>query len=132
MNWAGRRVSVTVNGVHNDARLRFKVAISCSVEIEAEGGVALTGVGPDLFEALTRVRRELEGRGMMVVCQGARTNVFPSALQRQAVRGRRAYVLEFPPTATKPQVVDIFDPADPAEIGTVAEQLQCYSRWLSS
>ena len=47
--------------------------------------------GPDLFEALQAVRRRLEDAGMLLCCQGARADVFPSGMSRQMGGGRRAY-----------------------------------------
>jgi hypothetical protein len=48
----------------------------------ADGSV-VEAVGADLFSALETVRRRLEAEGMLVCCQGARPDVFPSGMARQ-------------------------------------------------
>lgn len=92
---------------------------------------SVTGRGADLFAALRDARRQLEP-AIYIACNGARRDVYPSAMQRQATKGRRAYVLTLPRTKGRPQVVDIFERADGADIATVDDQLEWFKRWSSS
>src|SRR5580658_4333223 len=76
----------------------------------------------DLFECLIKVRLHLEGHGLLLCCQEARPNVFPSGLNRQMSNGRLAYPLRRMPPFTDNDLVDIFKPAEPSEVGTVEQQ----------
>lgn len=81
----------------------------------------------DLFEGLKALRRKVESLGGAVLCQGSRPNVWPSGMTRDMCAGGRAYVIE--PGKTPADLVNIFDPADRTEIGTVAEQEAEYKKW---
>ena len=41
-----------------------------------------TVTGPDMFEALVGVRRQLEPDGLMIAVQGARRDTYPSGMAR--------------------------------------------------
>jgi hypothetical protein len=41
-----------------------------------------TATGPDMFEALVRLRRQLEPDGLMIAVQGARRDTYPSGMAR--------------------------------------------------
>lgn len=132
MIWTEVELAVVDRGEVQPARVRFAADGTCFVEVVLGSGEVISGDGSDLFEALSAARRRLELSGLLVVCNGARRNVFPSPMLRQAVAGRRAYVLEIPRTADRPPVVDIFEPAEAREVCTVDEQLAWHSQWLAS
>ncbi|MBB5805526.1 hypothetical protein F4560_005294 [Saccharothrix ecbatanensis] len=97
-----------------------------------------TATGPDAFEALVRLRRQLEPEGWAVVVQGARRDTWPSGMARDMGGGLKVYVLRpGGPTATDEDLVDTFadipgGQADPAGlIGTVAEQEACRDAWFA-
>jgi hypothetical protein len=128
---------VTVPAIRGDERLasriRFAVDDVCLVEVWAGDDIDARGEGPDLFEALVSARRELEARDVLVGCNGARRDVFPSPMLRQAVRGRRAYVLTLPRTTARPPTVDVFAAApDLTFLATVDEQRAWFDRWRQS
>ena len=115
------------------SRIRFAVDDVCVVEIRVGDDINARGEGPDLFEALVSARRELEARDVLIGCNGARRDVFPSAMLRQAAQGRRAYVLSMPRTTARPPTVDIFAAApDLSAVATVDEQRAWFDRWLQS
>jgi hypothetical protein len=83
------------------------------------------------FVALQKMRLELGKRNALLMCKGARTDVYPSGGQMsgvgalQLVMGRRA--------KTPDDVVNIFDPEDDvSKLGTVDEQKAYYSQWVES
>lgn len=92
--------------------------------------VGRTFVGGDLFDAMIALREELETVGGKLLCAGARRDVWPSGMSRSMGSARKAYVLEL----GKPGVilVDIFEPAEPANIGTVKEQSDFRQRWVAA
>ena len=132
MSWEETTVPAVRGGKMTTCQVRFTAGSKCLVEVQA-GDVTSTGVGPDLFEALAQARCDLESHDVQLGCNGARRNVFPSAMQRQATQGRRAYVLTIPRTAAKPPVVDIFAAApDLSALATVEEQRAWFDRWRQS
>ena len=127
-----RNVPAIVDGRVTESRLRFEVGDVCRVEVRVQD-VAVAGEGSDLFEALTAARRGLEARDIQLGCNGARVDVFPSGMLRQAAAGRRAYVLPIPRVTVKPPLVDIFDLApEGSNLATVDEQREFFDRWLHS
>ena len=52
-----------------------------------------TATAPDMFEALVRLRRQLEPDGLTVAVQGARRDTYPSGMARDMGGGMRVYVL---------------------------------------
>ena len=88
--------------------------------------------GRDLFEALIALRYTLEAKGAALLCAGARRDVFPSGMQRDMAGGRKAYVIRLGVHATVKNIVDIFDPADAAQVTSVSEQRAFFEEWLKS
>lgn len=70
---------------------------------------------------------------MQLACNGARLDVWPSGMLRQAGYGRRAYVLTMPPSAARTSTVDIFEPAPKSSaLATVDEQREWFRRYWNS
>ena len=86
----------------------------------------------DLFEALILMRLDLEGQGFKLLCEGARPNVMASGMSRSMSGGRKAYVLQLGRPSGLSNLVDIFESANPEDIGTVAQQKDFYEEWLRS
>lgn len=115
------------------SRIRFAAGDVCIVEVRIGDDLDLRAEGPDLFEALASVRRDLEGHGVVLACNGSRRDVFPSQMLRQASAGRFAYELTMPRSAARPPVVDIFAPApQSAVLASVDDQRAWFDRWRNS
>ena len=111
------------------AHVRLEVGEVCRVEVLLPD-LRISGDGPDLFEALVSVRRQLEPWRITLVCNGARRDVYPSPMLRQSASGRRAYVLTLPRTSARPKTVDIFDEAPVGSVlVTVDEQRAAFDEW---
>jgi hypothetical protein len=78
--------------------------------------------GVDLFDCLLSLRENLESRGFLLCCQGARKNVSPSGMTRQMTNGRLAYVLLPDRQVSDDDLVDIFAPAACRDVASIAEQ----------
>jgi hypothetical protein len=92
----------------------------------------LTGHGRDLFDAFADLRRHLEPRNWAVAVNGARRDTYPSGMARDMGGARRVYILQLGHPASRENLVNIFGDADPALLGTVAQQQQHYTDWLRS
>jgi len=119
----GTRAATVNYGPHGD---------QCHLELTLDDGRAFTASGGDYFACLVSIRRELEAEGIVVCCQGARKDVWPSGMARDMAVGLQAYVLTIGRAPLRHEVVAIFDPADPRLIGTVAEQEHYFKLWWSS
>jgi hypothetical protein len=101
------------------------------VEVELDDGRTFAADHELLFSALLEVRRSLEPLGMTLLCQGARRDIWPTGIPVD--RGTRTeaslHVFGLPPSAE--QFVDIFDPADAADVGAIAEQKAHREGWLA-
>lgn len=86
----------------------------------------------DLFEALREMRKELEDAGYQLLCAGARPDVAPSGMSRDMGGGRKAYVLHLSKPGSRDDMVDIFDAAEPASVGTVQQQREYFEKWKAS
>ena len=84
----------------------------------------------DLYKAMQALREYLEARGCQLLCAGARPDVVPSAMSRSMGGGRQAYVVRLGSQPT--ELVDIFDYAEPALVGTVQQQREYVEAWCAS
>ena len=95
-------------------------------------GETFVGEGAELFSALVDIRRKLDSRRILLLCAGARLDVYPSRMSRQARYGRNAYALTLGQPATRENMTDIFASALVAQIATPEAQLGFYESWLVS
>lgn len=99
------------------------------VEISFDGET-VAGAGGDCFDALMEARRLLEPRGVLVCLEGARKDVWPSAMARSMDAGRKAYRMTLGKQALNSDLVDIF--AEAPAPASIAEQ-EAYRRlWFES
>lgn len=133
MTWEEAHLSAIRAGQRVAALVRFSEGEVCVVDVTVDGGPTFHGEGLDLFHALESARLLLEARGLLLSCNGARRNVYPSSALRQMSNGRSAYVLTLPRTTTEPPVVDVLAAApDSADLATVADQREWFERWTFS
>jgi hypothetical protein len=86
----------------------------------------------DLFNALQEMRKDLESAGCQLLCAGARPDVTPSGMSRSMGGGRKAYIVHLGSPASRTEMVDIFDYAEPAVVGTVQQQRDYIRAWYES
>jgi len=78
------------------------------------------------FFALVEIRKELEIVGGLLMCNGARRDVYPSGM---SMSGVMAYVLVLGKQAGSP--ISIFDPCkDVKKLSTIAEQKNHWNTWI--
>ena len=90
----------------------------------------ITKVATDFFEALCLIRQELENENILILCNGARKDVYPSSMGRQMGMGLKAYVHELGKNTNN--IVKIFEKADLELISSVSEQKEFYYKWLET
>jgi hypothetical protein len=92
--------------------------------------IAITEV--DYFEAMCRIREELEKKEFLPQCYGASKNVFPSGMSRSMGDGLQAHRHRLGSKGTMSDLVSIFATGEDVEAVTVAEQGRFHEEWLES
>jgi hypothetical protein len=91
-----------------------------------------TATAPDMFEALVRLRRQLEPDGLAVAVQGARRDTYPSGMARDMGGGMKVYIMRPGLAARREDLVATLDDADPGQIATVDEQHAYAREWQAA
>jgi len=86
----------------------------------------------DYFEALCRIREQLEVYHLRPFCYGASRNVFPSGMGRDMGSGLVAYKLRMGLQRKPEDMVSIFDSGADVDPVSVEEQRSFFESWISS
>jgi Clp amino terminal domain, pathogenicity island component len=100
-------------------------------ELEWSGPAIEVGAH-DMFEALARIREQVEPQGWFVAVQGSRLDTFPSGMQRDMGGGLSVYVLRMGEPVRLGDVVETLAEADPSTLATVAAQRDHAMAWTRS
>ncbi len=126
-----RDVIVIRNGQNEQTRVRGWLAgydgpvPTYRIELAVREGNYIcpyTATGPDMFEALVRLRRQLEPDGLMIAVQGSRGDTYPSGMARDMGGGMRVYVMRSGRSAGPDDLVETLDDASPDQLATVDQQ----------
>jgi len=90
-----------------------------------------TATGPDMFEALVRLRRQLEPDGLLIAVQGSRRDTYPSGMARDMGGGRQIYVVHPGRRADSDDLVGTVADAPSNLLATVDEQRAFWNAWLA-
>jgi hypothetical protein len=90
-----------------------------------------TATAPDMFEALVRLRRQLEPDGLRVAVQGSRRDTYPSGMARDMGGGMMVYVMRPGLPAHPEDVMETLGDAPLDQVATVDEQRACFEAWLA-
>ena len=88
--------------------------------------------GDNYFDALIKLREELEKLNIKLLCKGCCKNVYPSGMLLCMGVGRNAYTLTYGEQAKMDSLVDIFDSCSIDEYSTIEEQLEYFEEWTCS
>jgi hypothetical protein len=108
----------------------YKPSISAQLKIPDEPSASF--YGDDLFECMKSIRTYLEARSILLLCNGARVDGYPSQMSRQMGQARRVYIHTMGRQTTREDLVDIFAEAPADKIGSVAAQKAYHDDWLRS
>lgn len=103
-----------------------------SMVAEAASTGVLTIEAANLFEALVKLRLELERYGCLLLCNAARKDAYPSRMLLEMGGGRKVYLLHQGKQALKEDIVDVLGSVTREQVGTVQEQRAEYEKWLRS
>ena len=88
--------------------------------------------GENFFDASLTLRKELEKRNMLILCNGAAENVYPSTMQLAMGDGRLAYKMYLGQQARMVDLVDIFEYDKSLDFVSVETQLKFYDKWIKN
>jgi len=125
-------IKLSVSNSEIDGALEVYFESPLRLELSSSDGRSWHATGPDLFETLKALRAEASHSGTLVLCAGARKDVYPSRMSRQMGHARKAYVLRLGQPATQNDLIDIFASASAEQIATVPDQEAFYREWLAS
>lgn len=90
-----------------------------------------TATASDMFEALVRLRQQLEPHGWMIAVQGARRDAYPSGMARDMGGGMKIYVMCPGRAASMDDLVETLADAPVEQLSTVADQRAYWEAWLA-
>lgn len=102
-----------------------------SLELICESGHIKT-TAPTFWHALCNARLQLEEQNLRILCNGALTNVYPSAMALDMALGYKAYKTILGHHTTRNDLVVIFDEVLEGDFGTVEEQKEFAAKWRES
>jgi hypothetical protein len=115
------------DGSASSIRIEITTGETCRINFDSK-----SFEGSDLFAALTALRVRLESANRRIACNGARPDVFPSGMAREMSKGRKAYILRIGDRPKREDLVDIFEPADFSQLGSVDDQQAFVNLWKKS
>ena len=124
-------VPCIINGRSVDAVLEIEDADCCKIRLKAED-ITLFSEDDNYFYALIKLRKELEPKGIKLLCLGCARNVFPSPMILDMGDAIRAYKLTMGKQAKMADLVCIFDPCKLEDYATIEEQEAFYEAWIKS
>ncbi len=104
----------------------------CRIQLYGEHVELTHFEGEDLFVCLTNIRLELEKKGFLVACNGAREDVYPSGMSRQMSLGSVAYITSLGNPTQRKNLVNIFEPTLVDKVTSVGAQKEYHEKWLKS
>lgn len=123
---------LTSSGQISEHALEYGFDPPWFVELHLNGLPQARFEGGDLFDAVCKVRIQLETLGIRMLCNGSRVDAYPSRMARDMGGAASLYLLTKGEQARIDNLVAIFDEAPVETIGTVEDQRSYYSDWLSS
>lgn len=125
------KISLFQNGdiKHGEINIEeFETNVKMTLKIDSNKNYSSTETFP--FVALTKIRQQLEMEGIVIMCKGARKDVYPSG---RMLVGYNAYMLKLGKQAENNEIVSIFDEeVDLDAISSPQSQEEFYNTWLKS
>lgn len=121
----GKAEIVNVTGAAGEERLEFVLEVAShpfSIKVLEPGHLAsIETTGGDVRNCFFDLRRQLEAHGILLCCMGARPDVWASGMLSQFTDGRMAYLHKEGVRPSRADEVDIFAPADAADVVTMEQ-----------
>jgi hypothetical protein len=86
----------------------------------------------DLYEALQKIREQLNKNNMDILVNGSRKNIICSPMMRDMSQGSSVYIIRPRITARPEDIVSTFDPIEKEDLATIDEQRIFQKKWKGS
>ncbi|MYW14933.1 hypothetical protein GT039_04840 [Streptomyces sp. SID2955] len=123
--------AVDAGGAARSVRVTHSQAEPWRVAAQVAGGLTYEGEGQDLFEALGRVREQMQQDALLLCCNGSRRNARPSPAM-SAAGAEFVYLMPAYRLMTVRDIHPLFAPAPAEKVVGVKEQTEYYVTKLSS
>ena len=115
-----------------EARLNiFRDINNTKIDFELDD-LKFTKNADDYFAALIEIRKELEPKGIKLLCKGCSRNVYPSNMSIEMGGGWIAYEMKMGKEVEREDHVCIFDACTLEEYATIEEQLLFFEQWYEN
>jgi hypothetical protein len=104
----------------------------CRISLEQGTEARIAESEEDFFEALKRLRLDLEKTGTLLHCFGASENVYPSGMQKSMGPAILAYKMRIGSPTSRHDIVNIFEADETVVPSTVEQQERFRQRWIDS
>ena len=102
------------------------------IEIDAFGKNFYSKERSNLFDCLIDIRNVFSELNWLILCNGAREDVYPSGMRRQMNKGLFAYQLTFGKAVAQSDLVDIFQECSEERVVTPEKQKAYFDEWFNS
>lgn len=102
------------------------------IEIDTFGEKFYSKEHSNLFDCLIDIRDIFSELNWLILCNGAREDVYPSGMRRQMNKGLLAYQLTFGKAVDQSDLVDIFQECSEERIVTPEKQKAYFEEWFNS
>ena len=124
----GSRVpaKVTADEIYVEDKEIYRISLEQGTEVRVAESEE------DFFEALKRLRLDLEKTGALLRCFGASENVYPSGMQKSMGPAILAYRMRIGFSTSRQDIVNIFEADETVVPSTVEQQERFRQRWMDS
>jgi len=132
MNEEIKTIDIIDGDIHKKASIQLKENdLLCILEISYDNGVnSITSENSDYFSCFMDIRKR--NPHIKFLCKGAKINVYPSSIARQMSQGKVAYECTMGKSATRDNIVHIFDFDDENISNSPIEQIEYHKKWFDS
>lgn len=120
----GDRTTCRISHFYDDASKIFRM------QTDVEGVPSAEFLGRDVFACFCDAREYLAKYGVVLLCNGARLDAYPSRMSRDMGDGTLIYITVMGKQARDEDLVNLFDEAPADKIASVQEQREFHRRWL--
>ncbi len=103
----------------------YKLLLSCNND-------DLSAEASDFFEALQKLRKQLNKKNIDILVNGSRKNIICSPMMRDMGGGGSVYTIRPRVTARLKDIVHTFDPIEKEDLATLEEQNIFQTKWRGS
>ncbi len=127
-----KNITIKYKGKIDHAEIYYTEESPWIVNLIVNENINISVESDNLFDALQEVRNKAADQEILILCNGARKDVYPSSMSKSMGGGILAYELTLGKQAQRANLVNIFDDSRNNPIVTPDEQKDFYNKWIKS